>query len=354
MSSYHKEQERKNLEKLKEIRKELPPFVGEFFTAKADYMSSHTRLAYAYDLRLFFKFIIDEIREIRARNMDEFTIEHFGQITQEHIAEFMEYLGYYESSRSSKGENLKVENSTVSKSRKLSTVRSVFVYFVKKKKVLSNPAELVDTPPTKEKAKVYLDVDEIANLLDAVDDGKSLTKHQERFHAYTRSRDIAILSLLAGTGIRVSEAVGINLEDIDVDRGIFKVTRKGGNEAFLEFNEEIEFALREYLDQRMTKKPLEGHESALFLSLQNRRITTRAVQLLVKKYSSLTNSLKKITPHKLRSSFGTNMYRQTGDIYLVADLLGHSDVNTTRKSYADTKGEAGRRAMREYRLRSDE
>jgi len=213
---------------------------------------------------------------------------------------------------------------------------------------------LIDTPPVKEKAKVYLDVNEIANLLDAAEQGKSLTKQQERFHVYTRSRDVALLSLLAGTGIRVSEAVGINLEDVDVDRGSFRVIRKGGHEAILYFNEEIELALREYIDMRMVKIPLAGHERALFLSIQNRRITTRAVQNLVKKYSELANTLKKITPHKLRSSFGTNMYRQTGDIYLVADLLGHSDVNTTRKSYADTKQEAGRRAVRNYKLRGDD
>ena len=354
MSNYHKEQERKNLERLGQIRKELPPFVGEFFTNKADYLSSQTRLAYAFDLRLFFKFLIEETREISATNMDEFTLEDFAKVIEDHIAEFMEYLGYYESDRASKDGNLKVENSTIGKSRKLSTLRSVFGYFVKRKKIPSNPAELIDTPPVKEKAKVYLDVNEIANLLDAAEQGKSLTKQQERFHVYTRSRDVALLSLLAGTGIRVSEAVGINLEDVDVDRGSFRVIRKGGHEAILYFNEEIELALREYIDMRMVKIPLAGHERALFLSIQNRRITTRAVQNLVKKYSELANTLKKITPHKLRSSFGTNMYRQTGDIYLVADLLGHSDVNTTRKSYADTKQEAGRRAVRNYKLRGDD
>jgi len=148
--------------------------------------------------------------------------------------------------------------------------------------------------------------------------------------------------------------VGLNLNDVDVDRGSFRVVRKGGDEAILFFNEEIELALREYLDIRSIKKPQTGHENALFLSMQNRRITARAVQNLVKKYSELAVSFKKITPHKLRSSFGTNMYRQTGDIYLVADLLGHKDVNTTRKSYADTKQEAGRRAAKAYRLRGDD
>ena len=354
MSNYHKEQEQKNILRLREIQKQLPPFVAEFFRNRADYTSSRTRLAYAYDLRLFFNFLIAESRDFKARTIDDFSMEDFRRIDYTHIEEFMEYLSYYVSDRGVAGSEVYVQNSIGGKSRKLSAIRSLFAYFFKRQKIDSNPADLIDTPPVKEKAKVYLDVDEIANLLDTTEGGRSLTKQQERFHAYTKSRDVALISLLAGTGIRVSEAVGTNLEDFDLDRGSFRVVRKGGHEAVLFFSEEIEMALREYLEMRLTKTSLAGHERAFFLSIQNRRITTRAVQNLVKKYSELTNSLKKITPHKLRSSFGTNMYRQTGDIYLVADLLGHSDVNTTRKSYADTKQEAGRRAARNYRLRGDE
>lgn len=79
---------------------------------------------------------------------------------------------------------------------------------------------------------------------------------------------------------------------------------------------------------------MEGHENALFLSSQRRRITVRSIELLVKKYASTVTG-KHITPHKLRSTYGTNLYKETGDIYLVADVLGHSDVNTTRKHYAE-------------------
>jgi len=122
------------LERLGQIRKELPPFVGEFFTNKADYLSSQTRLAYAFDLRLFFKFLIEETREISATNMDEFTLEDFAKVTEDHIAEFMEYLGYYESDRASKDGNLKVENSTIGKSRKLSTLRSVLAILLSAKR----------------------------------------------------------------------------------------------------------------------------------------------------------------------------------------------------------------------------
>ncbi|MCL2575485.1 MAG: tyrosine-type recombinase/integrase [Defluviitaleaceae bacterium] len=352
MSSYHQEQERKNKLKLREIEAELPPFMNEFFRNRADHTSSRTRLGYAYDMRLFFNYLRTDTFEFGGKTVHNFTLEDMGKITNYHIEEFLDYLSVY--NKGGDGKDIWVENRMEGKSRKLSAIRSVFAYFYKRGKVAANPAELVDTPPTKEKAKVYLDVDEIANLIDMADHGVKMTNHQKKFHTFTRSRDVALLSLFSGTGIRISECVGLNIEDIDLKKGSFKVTRKGGNEEILHFNEEIEKALQEYLDERMLKKPLPGHERALFLSIQNRRITDRAVQNLVKKYSQMSNSLKTITPHKLRTSFGTNMYRQTGDIYLVADLLGHKDVNTTRKNYADTKQDAGRRAVRNLRLRGDD
>ena len=108
-----------------------------------------------------------------------------------------------------------------------------------------------------------------------------------------------------------------------------------------------------YLEQRKHTIPNSGHENALFLSLQNRRITVRAVENLVKKYASLVTGLKKITPHKLRSTYGTTLYQETGDIYLVADVLGHKDVNTTRKHYAAMQDANKRKAAKTIRLREE-
>jgi len=354
MANYHEEQNRQNITRLREHLKALPPFLGEFFRSRADYTSARTRLGYAYDLKLFFSFLVTETRDFAANTMDNFTIEDLAKVNVGHIEEFMEYLSYYTTNRDKDGAEYHVENKLEGKSRKLSAIRSMFTYYYKKGQVSANPAELVTTPPIKEKAKVYLDANEIADLLDEADNGDSLTDKQKEYHAITRSRDVAILSLFVGTGIRISEAVGLNLDDISMADGSFKVIRKGGDEAILYFGDEVGEALAEYIAKRQNIIPKPGHERALFLSIQNRRITTRAVQILVKKYSALANSLKKITPHKLRTSFGTNMYRQTGDIYLVADLLGHKDVNTTRKSYADTKAETGRRAVRDLKLRKDD
>ena len=148
--------------------------------------------------------------------------------------------------------------------------------------------------------------------------------------------------------------MGINIGDLDFSINGFLVTRKGGSQAILYFPDEVAQVLKDYLKLRREITPLPGHEDALFLSLQNKRISVRAVQLMVKKYATQAAPLKKhLSPHKLRSTFGTNLYHETGDIYLVADVLGHSDVNTTRRHYAAMSDDRRRMAAQKVRLRED-
>jgi site-specific recombinase XerD len=237
------------------------------------------------------------------------------------------------------------------KARKLASLRSFYNYFFQNEMIQSNPAVLVKMPKLHEKEIIRLDPDEVAILLDNAETGEKLTKKQLQYHQKNKLRDVAMLTLMLGTGIRVSECVGIDIKDIDFNNGGIKIRRKGGYEAVVYFGEEVELALLDYLEQRNTMIPVEGHEDALFLSMQNKRITVRAVENLVKKYSSTVTSLKKITPHKLRSTYGTSLYRETGDIYLVADVLGHKDVNTTRKHYAALEEERRRKAASAVTLR---
>ena len=179
----------------------------------------------------------------------------------------------------------------------------------------------------------------------------NLTKKQLERHTNLKIRDLAILTLLLGTGIRISECIGLDIKDVDFDKSRIKVVRKGGYEAYVYFGDEVYDALETYIEQRKHSIPLSGHENALFLSMQNRRLTVRSVENLVKKYARLVNNLKKITPHKLRSTYGTTLYQETGDIYLVADVLGHKDVNTTRKHYAAMKDAHKRKAAKTIKLR---
>ena len=180
-----------------------------------------------------------------------------------------------------------------------------------------------------------MEPNEVAQFLDNVEYGNKLSDHQQKYHEKNKVRDLALLTLMLGTGIRVSECVGLDINDVDFDYDRIKIVRKGGYEAYVYFGEEAREALIDYLDERKNIVPYEGHENALFLSSQKKRISVRSVENMVKKYAAVTTPLKKITPHKLRSTYGTSLYQQTSDIYLVADVLGHKDVNTTKKHYAD-------------------
>lgn len=343
--NYHDEQNNLNTLKMREVVATLPSFCKQFFRGIQDYTSSRTRLAYAYDLRVFFAFMHEKNPDCSRMDITEYPLSVLDRITREDIEEYMDYLSLYHK------DGKEITNDERGKKRKLSALKSFYNYFFTTELIRTNPAALVPLPKLHEKEIVRLDADEVVMLLDQVEDGDKLTKRELFYHQKTRIRDVALLTLLLGTGIRVSECVGLDLNDVDFKNNGIKIRRKGGNETAVYFGDEVQDALLDYLEQRHHIIPMEGHEDALFLSLQNRRITVRAVENLVKKYASRVTALKHITPHKLRSTYGTALYQETGDIYLVADVLGHKDVNTTRKHYAAQEDARKRRAATAVRLR---
>lgn len=346
-NNYHDEQNKHNILKLRAILDTLPPFCDEFFRGIADTTSTRTRLAYAYDIRVFFEFLHETNSVCNKMEISEFPIEILNQITRQDIEEYLSYISYYEKA------GKEITNTERGKARKLSSLRSFYNYFFQNERINKNTAELVPTPKLHEKAIIRLDPNEVATLLDQVEAGTKLTKKELAYHEKTKTRDVALLTLLLGTGIRVSECVGLDMQDVNFNNNGIKIRRKGGYEAIIYFGEEVATALENYMEERKHCIPATGHENALFLSLQNRRIAVRSVENLVKKYASRVTTLKKITPHKLRSTYGTTLYRETGDIYLVADVLGHKDVNTTRKHYATMEEERRRKAAKAVKLRED-
>ncbi|MDD6058400.1 MAG: tyrosine-type recombinase/integrase, partial [Clostridiales bacterium] len=275
----------------------------------------------------------------------DFPLSLLDALTPMDIEEYLSYLKYYVK------DGVEHTNDERGIKRKLASLRTLYRYFYKNELIETNPALKVEMPKIHEKNIIRLDVDEVARLLDEVESGESLTSQQQKFHAKTKTRDLAILTLLLGTGIRVSECVGLDLEDVDIRNNGIKIHRKGGAEVIVYFGEEVRRALMDYMEERQRMSAQDGSTHALFLSLQNKRISVRSVENLVKKYSSLITGLKNITPHKLRSTYGTTLYRETGDIYLVADVLGHKDVNTTRKHYAAIDEDRRRSAAKHVKLR---
>ena len=346
-NDYHTQQNIDHIEKMREVLETLPPFCKQFFRGVSEYTSARTRLAYAYDIRIFFEYLHDNNRSLANIDIRDFPLSLLERLTREDIEEYMEYLSYYQK------DGKEYTNDERGKKRKLASLRSFYNYYFQAELIEKNPAVLVPLPKLHEKEIIRLDPAEVAILLDQVEDGTGLTKTQKRFHQATKIRDVAILTLLLGTGIRVSECVGLDIRDVDFRNNGIRILRKGGYEAVIYFGEEVENALLDYLEERQHIIPQSGHEDALFLSLQNRRMSVRAVENMVKKYSATVTSLKKITPHKLRSTYGTSLYKETGDIYLVADVLGHKDVNTTRKHYAALEDDRRRYAARQVKLREN-
>lgn len=323
----------------------LPSFCREFFVGIQNRTSVLTRLNYAYDLRLFFNYLVtlDKFSGIKVKDFD---ISKLNKVTSFDVESFLSYISTYADTKNKK----LTKNGEKGKARKLAAVRALLKYFFRKGKLTSNVASNVDTPKLHEKEILRLQDDEINDLLDIVESGKGLTTHQKAFHDKTVLRDTAIVTLLLGTGIRISECVGLNLEDISFRENSFIVTRKGGNRVQLYFSEEVAQALMQYIDQRLSDKSIPKTQHALFLSKTNERLSVRSVQLLVKKYSKIATPLKHITPHKLRSTYGTQLYHETGDIYLVADVLGHKDVNTTKRHYAAISDDIRRSAATKVTL----
>lgn len=344
-NNYHDEQNKQNILKMRAVLETLPAFCKTFFRGIEEYTSARTRLAYAYDIRLFFEYIHERNPVCSKMEIGDFPLSILDQLTRIDIEEYLEYMSLYQK------DGRDITNDERGKSRKLAALRSFYNYFYRSELIETNPAALVSMPKLHDKEIIRLEPNEVAILLDQVEDGSKLTKKELEYHKKTKIRDVALLTLLLGTGIRVSECVGLDLNDVDFDVCGIKIRRKGGYEAFVYFGDEVETALLDYLEERQHIIPVEGHEDALFLSLQNRRITVRAVENLVKKYASRVTTLKKITPHKLRSTYGTSLYQETGDIYLVADVLGHKNVNTTRKHYAAMKEENKRKAANVVQLR---
>lgn len=344
--SYHEQEDIENTKRIRGILKELPPFCIDFFRGIEPRTSARTRLAYAYDLKTFFDFLKQANPELKSKKLRDLPLSLLDEIKLMDLEEYMEYLKCYSTEK--REDLMNTERGIM---RKVSTVKSFYNYFYRTERIQNNPASLLQLPKIHEKEIIRLDVDEVARFLDEVEDGECLTEKQKAYHAKTKLRDLAMMTLLLGTGLRVSECVGLNINDVDFRNGGLRIHRKGGKEVIVYFGAEVEYALQDYLSEREHIVPEEGSEEALFLSMQRKRINVRSVEKMVKKYAQLVTPLKKITPHKLRSTYGTNLYRETGDIYLVADVLGHSDVNTTKKHYAALEDERRRSARNKVQLR---
>lgn len=344
--TYYQNKNVHNVNKLRELLNSFPRFAKDFFRGIEQTSSTNTRIGYAYDIRTFFRFLLAANPSL-GNDISQITLQTLDSLEALDIEEYLEYLKLYEY------DGKTYSNDERGIHRKLSSLRKFFLYYQKREYLTNNPTTVVDMPKLHDREIIRLDSGEVEELLNLVENaGNQLTGRKKSFYEKNKLRNIAIFTLFLGTGIRVSECVGLDIEDIDFRENRIRIMRKGGKEEYVYFGSEVRDALKNYIDiTREQIKPLPGHEHALFYSIQKRRISVQAIENLVAEYTSQITQFKHITPHKLRSTYGTSLYRETGDIYLVAEVLGHNDVNTTRKHYAALDDDKKRSAASAVTLR---
>ena len=290
------------------------------------------------DLRTFFRYLLavenkieidsDEFYEIDVRSIDA---EYLSKVKTEQIYEFLFYTGDTR------------KNMWSAKARKLSAIKGIYKYFtVKRNYFEENPAINIESPKPKKTLPKFLTLDESLMLLQAVlDDPESNTKE----------RDYCILTLFLNCGMRLSELVGINLNDIDRELRSLRVLGKGNKERVIYLNEACRTVLYDYLEIRLSPKYENVQTKALFLSRLNKRISVKTVQWMVYKYLDLAGlEAKHFSVHKLRHTAATLMYQSGNvDVRVLKDILGHEQLNTTQ-IYTHVSNEHMKNAMEQNPL----
>jgi len=321
--AYYESVNTKNELKLRELQKELPPFCREFFIGMKASVSSRTLLAYAYDLGIFFDFIHQNNPICAKKPVNEFTIDLLDQISPMDIEEYLDYLRVYEK------DGVAHTNDERGISRKLASLRSFYNYYFCKEMITKNPAQLVRMPKKHEKTITRLDVDEVAMLLDEVESGEKLTERQQKFHEQTKCRDLAIMTLLLGTGIRVSELISLKLTDVNFDTGYITCvdSHKG---RMIPMTPVAKDALVRYIRDGRPQLVKDENSIWLFTNCSGDAMSRQGFWKLIKSYGKRAGIESEITPHMLRHSFAAHLVCSGADLKSVQEILGHSDISTTQ------------------------
>lgn len=316
----HKETDLHFTDKANEMLKSMPRYVQIYIRAIHNRTAPRTRYEYLKDIENFLSYLSDSPFAV--------SLDDLSKLDKVKFEEYIEYLEHYEKN------GIERTNGRTSIKRKLSSLRKFFGYLFENGMIPSDEIRKVEMPKLHSKEIIRLDDTEATDFLDAVENGNKLTKKENDYFKIQSIRDSAIAYLLLSSGLRVSECAELDVSDIDMKNSCVHVTRKGGNEATVYFSDEASQYLQRYLETRAVAKCSED-EKALFLSSRNKRLSVRAIEVLIKKYAQRSVPAKHITPHKLRATYATNLYNETGDIYLVAETLGHKDITTTKEHYAN-------------------
>ena len=318
------------------IQKELPSFLRSYFIYLKGNVLPMTRLAYLHDVKFFFNYLINETDLTEAEDTKHITSEELNNIEAADVNLFIDYCRRY---RVDDGKTVTIyENNNKTLSRKKSSVSVLFKQLYRDGIIERNITDGFDPirvqKPGEREIKALQD-NEVMVMLDAVTNGTGLTGHEKRYWEKTRMRDKAILMLFVTYGLRLSELQQLNVSSFNFTRGEFKIYRKRGKESVMPLNRSVVMAVTDYLitERKAVIAQNSASEDALFLSLQGRRITERAIRELVKKYTSIALGTSRdagYSPHKLRATAATSLIGRGNSIYDVQALLDHEQVTTTQ------------------------
>lgn len=366
MSKQYKEEvNRKAIIKTRELYELLPDYIVAALKARENVLSARSLLAYTQDLILFCKYlktccetrnftifsntyrlvskqaedlsIMGQIIDDAAnQDIKELPLDIFDILKPDDIVDYLSYLSYYVDENGKERTNGKD-----AKKRKLAAIRELYKHLCKCEYIKNNPAALVATPVEKNKKEIRaLSYDEKALIVDTITATDELTPKQKELNNLLQQRDLAILFLFLSTGIRLSELVSLDISDINLELSYFHVIGKGDKYQAHYFNSQCQKFLKEYYFNHRDNLNPSPDEQAFFLSRRGTRISIRSVQHMISTYSekALGKDLK-ISPHKLRSTYGTDLLRITGDIAMVSENLSHSDISTTKRYYGKVGNE---------------
>lgn len=331
------------IEKCLEIQGELPRFLNGFFVFLKGNILPMTRLAYLQDIRFFCNYLIHETELTQVENIKDIKLDDFKKIKAIDVNIFIDYCRRY---KVEKEKAIYIyENDKKSLSRKKSSISNLFKYLYRDELISKNITDGFDPiklPKPGEREIKALQDDEVMRMLDAVSTGTSLTKKEKEFWKKTKKRDKAILILFLTYGLRLSELQQLNVSSFNFGRGEFKIYRKRGKEALMPLNKSVEKCVSDYINEERASDEnlLPENKDALFLSLQEKRMTERQIRELVKKYTSIglaTSRDKGYSPHKLRATAATSLIGRGNSIFDVQALLDHENITTTQLYVAHKK-----------------
>lgn len=312
----------------------LPSFAKDFINHLAvTNKSKSTQDAYTYELRMFFQYLCDSMPEFPSSPSD-IDLPLMETIGHRHIESYLSWA------------NTELTNGPRALARKQAVIKSLYRYLLREEMIHKDVTIKLDPINVHQKLPKALEPNQIADLTNTLETGTGLSKGQLKYHIYTEKRDYAIVLTLIGTGLRLFELCSLDISKTNINKGYFEILRKGNKETVIYFNEDVAKALRDYL---LNERPRYVHKDidALFLSIQGNRISKRAVQNLIAKYMTILKTLGHNTEgfsvHKMRSTFATLLLRETDNLAIVQDALGHSDPRTTR-IYAKVLDEQLKRA----------